>query len=114
MDRGSQFIDIRHKFNEHAFQHEYTAHLNDEQIGHMHLSPGGDVIDIQVHPDHRRKGVATALWNHAIKMAGTPTVLIDEIEQMPYPEHSGHRTEAGEAWAKSTGPAHYYPPEEIH
>jgi len=40
--------------------------------------------------DHRRKGIATAMWNWGQEMS-------------PKPKHSGDRTEQGKAWARSVG-----------
>ena len=112
MDRGPQFpYEIKYSYDKPNYTHQYTAQHKGEEAGFMHVGEAGGVIDINVHPDHRRKGVATSLWNHALSMAGQ---INPDGERIPYPEHSEHRTEEGESWAKSTGPAHYFEPEEIH
>lgn len=53
----------------------------------------GAITNIEVHPDFRRQGVATAMWNYANKV----------MPQFggPSPQHSEMRTPEGEAWAKS-------------
>ena len=51
----------------------------------------GEILDINVDPDIRREGVATAMYKHA---QGLGVVK---------PRHSSDRTDAGDAWAKSTG-----------
>ncbi|WP_425592352.1 hypothetical protein, partial [Dermacoccus nishinomiyaensis] len=43
-----------------------------------------------VHPDHRRKGLATEMWQHALS-AGVPI------------KHSPRRSDSGDAWARSVG-----------
>lgn len=87
-------------------EHEITAHHKGAQIGFLNWS--GGVNDIQVAKEHQRKGVATAMWNWAHTLADKhPGDIL-------HPEHSTHRTPSGEKWAKSTGKAHYFPPEEIH
>lgn len=53
------------------------------------LSPH-EVGSVSVDPAHRRKGVATAMWGHA-----------QGID--PEIAHSGEKTRAGAAWAKSVG-----------
>jgi len=79
-----------------------AQHPDGREVGFMELGPdsgrGRRVMDVQVHAEHRRKGVATGLWNHA-------------KEQGLDPVHSSERTKAGDRWAQSVGD--YYPPREI-
>jgi hypothetical protein len=51
----------------------------------------GEIDDIKVNHEHRRKGVATAMYNYAVASG---------IE--PAPEHSPARSIAGDAWARTT------------
>jgi len=51
---------------------------------------------ITVHPDWRRKGVATAMWRHANDLHSQGI-----LEKKP--EMSDFRTVAGDNWAKSLG-----------
>lgn len=73
-----------------------------QEVGYMELGPDGEqgrrVMDLQVSPEHRRKGVATGMWSHAKGSGLNPT-------------HSSMRTKAGDQWARSVGD--YYPPSEI-
>lgn len=111
-ERGKQFpIEVRHEYNRDEEMHMYTAHHKDNEVGWLNVSEGGGISDINVAKEHQRKGVATAMFNHAIGMAGK---ILDTGVRVPYPEHSGHRTPSGDAWAKSTGPQHYFEAEEIH
>ena len=77
-------------------------HPEGQEVGYMELGPETDqgrrVMDVQVTPAHRRKGVATGLWNHAKGLGLNPT-------------HSSMRTKVGDQWAKSVGD--YYPPSEV-
>ena len=56
----------------------------------------GTILSVQVHPEHLRKGIATSMLNEAHRQA----LLSPDV---PHPVHSDALTEAGEAWAKSTG-----------
>jgi GNAT superfamily N-acetyltransferase len=67
-------------------------------VGQMDFDPDTGVVNgIEVDPEHRRKGVATAMWDYAQKHASVK------------PRHSPSRTPEGDAWAKSLGTGHYYP-----
>lgn len=48
------------------------------------------ILHIEVKPEHRRKGIATALWKEAKRWGANPIHAID-------------KTEAGSAWAKAVG-----------
>lgn len=52
----------------------------------------GEIHDLKVTEDHRRKGVATAMYNYAADSGIRPA-----------PKHSRERTDDGEAWAKAVG-----------
>lgn len=65
-------------------------------IGH-HKHPAGEVEGIQVMKDHRRRGIASALWDYA-----------RSLDVHPKPVHSADQTEEGSAWARTT--AAYVPP----
>ena len=77
--------------------HKITASLRGKPVGHIEWDEHvPEVSDIQVHPKHQRKGLATAMYGMA---ASLPTK--HEIE------HSMERTAAGEAWSQTTH--NYYP-----
>ncbi|QZE10425.1 hypothetical protein SEA_SCOOBYDOOBYDOO_74 [Mycobacterium phage ScoobyDoobyDoo] len=69
-----------------------SAHLPDGQmIGHLqwhdeHPRKKGEIWDIRVHPDHRRRGVADAMFDWTT----------DNVEPDLY--HSGNLSEDGAAW----------------
>jgi len=59
-------------------------------IGHLEWSADtGEIKDVNVTPEHQRKGLATAMFNKAKTI--TPV------------KHSAVRTPEGDAWAKSVG-----------
>ncbi len=91
---------------------EVTAHHAGKQIGYLNWSLGGHIFDMAVDKEHRRKGVATGMFNYALTQGDKH----DEDLRQPVArvEHSAHRTVEGDMWAKSTGPSHYFPAEEIH
>ena len=50
----------------------------------------GEISMVQTYPGHRRKGVATALWNAA-------------QEYDPAPIHGSVQTDLGDKWSRSVG-----------
>jgi len=96
MDKGPQFSD------EYTFQHDLAPegssvrdhyvgafHPTDGQIGHIQWKPNAGVIEmIQVNEKHRRKGVATAMYNYAKSL--DPNIKMSRV-----------RTPAGDAWRQS-------------
>lgn len=83
--------------------HLITAeHPTDGTIGTLAWHPKGSkwrepgyIDDIETTRAHQRKGVATAMYRHAEKIAATG--------EAPYPKHSDRRTPDGDAWAKKVG-----------
>lgn len=82
-----------------AGSHHVEVRLGRERVGGMRwkaeASKGyepGEIDDIKVNPAHRRKGLATAMYNYAVASG---------IE--PAPRHSPARSIAGDAWARTTG-----------
>lgn len=69
------------------------------QVGHLTVSnpdvaTGSEVLNVQVSDEHRRKGIATKMWNHMY------TEMLDRHGKPP--EHDWkNMSEEGEAWAKS-------------
>lgn len=67
-----------------------------DQVGRLEWHKDrGEVLNINVHPEYQRKGVATAMWNMAHQLSS-------EYGVTP-PQHSADRSDNGEAWAKTTG-----------
>jgi len=67
-------------------ENEYTvAYLDDEYAGFIRVQRN-EIIEVSVLPQHRRKGIATALYNHVGR-----------------PNHSLFRTDEGNAWAHAVG-----------
>jgi hypothetical protein len=67
-------------------------------VGYMEIHPESGVIyDVVVNEQHRRKGVATAMWDlaHSIHQAMP--------DKYPKPVHSAIRTDKGDAWAHAVG-----------
>ena len=67
-----------------------------EMVGTMHQHKDGTVLAIEVHPEHRRQGVATKMWGMVNSLSRT-------TEGIPAPRHSSSRTPSGEKFAKSIG-----------
>ena len=64
-------------------------------VGQMHQHENGEVSAIEIHPKHRRQGLATMMWN-AVKD-------ISASKGLPAPKHSAARTPLGDKFAKSIG-----------
>jgi GNAT superfamily N-acetyltransferase len=61
-----------------------------DDVGTMMIDHTGEVTRIDVEPEHRRKGVATGMWNYARSQGHTI-------------RHSDMQTEEGRAWASAVG-----------
>ena len=105
MSRNEEFHGGRDPLQPHFefFTNSWGEHNLDaihpetgEQIGNMAWDDtDGEVARLNVHPGHRRRGVATALWNEAHRRASS--------ENFVPPAHSSRRSKAGDAWAKKVG-----------
>lgn len=70
----------------------YCQSCDEDAETGSHKHPAGEVDGIEVDPDYQRRGVATALWNHANSLGVTPK-----------PKHSPNQTGDGRAWAERVG-----------
>jgi GNAT superfamily N-acetyltransferase len=69
---------------------------NENIVGRISWHPRTGVVQwVQTEKEHRRKGVATALWKKANDLS--------EKTGIKAPQHSAHRWNEGDAWAKSVG-----------
>jgi GNAT superfamily N-acetyltransferase len=68
----------------------------DKMVGSMHQHKDGAVSSVEVHPEHRRKGLATKMWNMV-------SDLSKQDESIPAPKHSSSRTASGDKFAKAVG-----------
>lgn len=88
-------IDYHHYFTR---QHPHFFILSDKKSGkmlaNMNLDAEGKVQGVETHPDYRRQGLATKLWNYAKERSDMG---------IPEPKHSSARTKEGEEWAKKVG-----------
>lgn len=83
-------IEFSHKSDKYGEVTVEASHPEHGYLGSMRIGKYGDVKDIRVGEPHRRKGVATGMWNYA-------------KQQGLNPEHSDSRTADGDAWAATTG-----------
>jgi GNAT superfamily N-acetyltransferase len=78
---------------------EVHAYSGEEHVGQMRWATRtskyskrpGEIVEMYVHPEARRQGVGTAMWNHAS----------ENFEQGP--AHSPARTPLGNQFAQSIG-----------
>ena len=92
-------LDVTYVANyDKAFPHTYLAHFTDSgtHVGSLYLNHEGTVNSIETHPEHRRKGIATALWSVAQDAA-------KEDKDIPAPKHAAMRTDSGDKFAQSLG-----------
>lgn len=95
MNQNSRTLSpYRYQFEEGYYNssgecdHFVYAYSGEALIGTLSIDSKDEVIlDIFVEPAHRRKGVATAMFNLALRHIGV--------------EHCEERTLEGEAWARS-------------
>lgn len=83
----------------HPTSHELEAFdaKSNSIIGYMRWhKKTGQVQDIQVDKEHRRKGVATGMWNYAKSLSSSD-------KSISTPKHSPVRTSEGDSWANSVG-----------
>ena len=83
--------------HEGPISHTITAHTDKgNKAGSLEWDKSsGKIEDIDVHPEARRQGIASHMWDLAHQVAqetGTPA-----------PQHSPERTPEGDAWAKAVG-----------
>lgn len=77
--------------DKHVFQmHDSVGNL----LGHLELAKDGTIGLVETHPEVRRRGIATALYN-AAKEASAKNPAI------PTPQQSTSRTDLGSKWAKA-------------
>lgn len=72
--------------------HRIVAKEDESPIGQ--ITWRRKIEDIFVEPKFRRQGVATGLLNYARELS-------TQFEGVMPPQHSEHRTEEGDAWAKA-------------
>lgn len=79
---------------------DHTFMLGDKETGNivsrLMLKDSGEVQGVETHPDYRRQGLATKLYDFAKRTH-------EKIPTIPAPKHSESRTNLGQQWAKSTG-----------
>jgi hypothetical protein len=113
MDRGPQFpLEMRYSRNlddNEAPEHSLTAHHpNGTKAGEMHWFGEDDrknlypqaIGKIDVPIQWRRQGIATAMWEHAHKLAASNLGI-------PAPIHHPERTAEGHAWSRAVTPDAY-------
>lgn len=94
MSLGKQFDIVYSAPEMGASYHAVSADLGD---GRAELQwDSKHVRNVKVPEQFQRKGVATALWNEAQRLAS-------DSSRIPAPKHSADRTNDGDAWARSVG-----------
>jgi ribosomal protein S18 acetylase RimI-like enzyme len=94
---NGDFHGLRHSMMAINKSTNRVVAIHDEQsVGSLDWdAKTGEVEFIHVHPNYRRKGVATSMWKHAKANA--------ESMGMVEPTHSEDISEQGKAWAEKVG-----------
>lgn len=103
---NSQEYSINYEGNdrkpgEYGFHKITATHIpTGEKIGKLiwndqHSPTPGKVESVYVEKEHQRKGVATAMWNYALRL--------NRGRRVNRPRHSYVKSSEGAAWAKSVG-----------
>ncbi|AON96848.1 hypothetical protein BI081_gp097 [Mycobacterium phage Tonenili] len=71
-------------------RHRLMAYDDTLRVGWLDWTPGGEVENIEIHPDYQRRGIASEMWRRA-----------QDID--PYISHSRAQTSEGKAWAAAVG-----------
>ena len=77
-----------------TYSHKIEAHHMGKKVGHMEWVGGvnsrtpNELSHIEVDPKHRRKGLATAMYNFG-------------KSKDPHLAHAGERTKEGDSWSSS-------------
>lgn len=74
--------------------HRVVAKEGDRVVGKLDWKK--DIQDVFVEKPFRRQGIATGMLNYARELSS-------QFEGVLPPEHSEHRTEEGDAWARALG-----------
>jgi GNAT superfamily N-acetyltransferase len=87
--------------------HRVDAFKDDEHVGQLLWRDSTGAIDVMVHPEHRRKGVASGLYRYGVEQANAAGITPPNLFRSSYGM-------AGFKWAQSLGlPENYgdYGPE---
>jgi GNAT superfamily N-acetyltransferase len=91
--------DDDYPFNTPKFDdpHRVVVRKEGREIGQLSWSPRhGEITDVFVDKEHRRKGIAGGMFSHAAHISS-------QFDTVPPPHHSPHRTAEGDAWARAVG-----------
>jgi GNAT superfamily N-acetyltransferase len=100
---GARALEAHHPEHGHIgeiiWQHDPYSISMGKDKPRKEIYPRGLVRNIVVHPEHKRQGVGTALWNRAKTIT-------------PWITHSDNQSEEGKVWAGKTA-AHWMPKERL-
>lgn len=76
--------------------HTVEAYSDATKVGYLDWhAEHGEIEDVDVLPEHQRKGIATAMYQRAQEVARTQNLV--------EPVHSNLRSPSGDAWAQRVG-----------
>jgi GNAT superfamily N-acetyltransferase len=90
-------IQFKHTYNNGVWLGTHTIEAGKNgNYGHLTWDANtGNIEEIFVPEKHQRKGIATAMWNHAQQLSSETGITP--------PVHAPARTPEGDSWAKSVG-----------
>lgn len=93
---NSEFHGLTFDYAKVGSLHYLEAQKGGEVVGKLNwVHPSGYISGIHVSKEHRRTGVATALFNEGKRLSDTRGI--------PEPKITDDRTNDGDAWVKSLG-----------
>lgn len=94
---NADFHGLAFNYDKVGSLHYLEAQKEGEVVGKLNwVHKSGNVTGIYVPKEHRRKGIATALYNEAKRISST-------TRGVPRPKITDDRTNDGEAWARTLG-----------
>jgi ribosomal protein S18 acetylase RimI-like enzyme len=93
---NADFHGLSFEYDKIGSLHYLEAQKGGEVVGKLNWAhPSGNVTGIHVPKEHRRQGIATALYNEGTRLSATRGI--------PKPKITSDRTNDGEAWSRSLG-----------
>jgi len=92
---NAAFHGVTYDYEKAHGLHYLEAQINGEKVGSLNWEHRtGKISGVYVDPEHRRKKIATGMYNEAQRLSKTS-------KGIPAPKLTSDRTDDGEAWVQS-------------
>lgn len=93
---NAEFNNLSFNYDKVGSLHYLEAKKDGEVVGKLNwVHPSGNISGIHVSKEHRRTGIATAMFNEGNRLS--------ETRGIPKPKITSDQTNLGEAWVHSLG-----------